>query len=412
MSAVKTVVLVVVGAVLAGGGYWYGTSRTPAPASGGAGGAAKAAPGGSGGGGGAAKAAGPAAVEAVKVTTAQLPQVISAVGSLRSDESVTLRPEIAGRIVAIRFDEGHRVTKGQTLVQLDAAVNQAEVQQARTNLDLAKTKYDRAVDLSSKNFISGQARDESKSAYELAQASLSLVEARFAKTEIKAPFSGIIGLRVVSVGDYVREGAELVNLEAIDPMKIDFRVPENFLRDVKVGLSMQVNLDALPGKTYEGRVIALNPLLDASGRSIVVRAQIRNSDSLLRPGMFARISLVTQTKRDAMIVPEEALVPQGTDNYIFRIADGKATRIKVETGQRRDGKVEIVNGVAKDDTVVTAGQARLRDGSQVSIAGAAGKGAKEGKADGSAAEKSGKGDKGAEAPKDAPKGDAKAAAKG
>jgi membrane fusion protein (multidrug efflux system) len=413
MSAVKSVVLVVVGAALAGGGYWYGTSRTPAPAASGAGGAAKAAPGGAGG---AAKAAGPASVETVKVATAQLPQIIAAVGSLRSDESVTLRPEVAGRIVAIRFDEGHRVTKGQTLVQLDAAVNHAEVQQARTNLDLAKTKYDRAVDLSSKNFISGQARDESKSAYELAQASLSLVEARFAKTEIKAPFSGIIGLRVVSVGDYVREGAELVNLEAIDPMKIDFRVPENFLRDVKVGQTLQVNLDALPGKTYEGRVIALNPLLDASGRSIVVRAQIRNSDSLLRPGMFARINLVTQTRRDAMIVPEEALVPQGTDNYIFRIADGKAARVKVETGQRRDGKVEIVSGVGKDDTVVTAGQARLRDGTQVTVAGAAGKGAKDGKGDG-AAGKSGKGDKGAdapkEAPKDAPKGEAgKAAAKG
>lgn len=415
MSAVKSVVLVIVGAALAGGGYWYGNSRAPAPAAGGAGGAAKASPGGAGGAGGAAKAAGPAVVEAVKVTTAQLPQVIAAVGSLRSDESVTLRPEVAGRIVAIRFEEGHRVTKGQTLVQLDAAVNQAEVQQARTNLNLAKSKYDRAVDLSSKNFISGQARDEAKSAYELAQASLSLVEARFAKTEIKAPFSGIIGLRVVSVGDYVREGADLVNLEAIDPMKIDFRVPENFLRDVKVGQTLQVNLDALPGKTYEGRVIALNPLLDASGRSIVVRAQIRNSDSLLRPGMFARINLVTQTRRDAMIVPEEALVPQGTDNYLFRIADGKAARVKVETGQRRDGKVEIVNGVGKDDTVVTAGQARLRDGSSVTIAGAGGKGAKAGKADGAA--KDAKGDKGADAPKDAakeaPKGHAgKAAAKG
>ncbi|MBM3347056.1 MAG: efflux RND transporter periplasmic adaptor subunit, partial [Betaproteobacteria bacterium] len=305
MSALKTVVLVVFGAALAGGGYWYGTSRAPAPVAG-SGGAAKQAQGAAGK---AQGAGGPAQVEAARVTMAQMPQIIQAVGSLRSDESVTLRPEVAGRIVAIRFEEGQRVARGQTLVQLDASVNQAEVQQARTNLELAKTKYDRAVDLASRNFISGQARDESKSAYELAQASLALVEARFARTEIKAPFSGIIGLRVVSVGDYVKEGADIVNLEAIDPIKVDFRVPENFLRDVRVGQTLQVNLDAIPGKTYDGRVIAVNPLLDAAGRSVVVRAQVRNQDTSLRPGMFARIGLLTQAKRDAMIVPEEALVP-------------------------------------------------------------------------------------------------------
>lgn len=394
MNALKAGILVVVGAALAGGGYWYGTQRNAAPGgtssapntqqAGNAGGAAKQGP---GGGAGKAPGGGPVAVESGKVATVEMPQIITAVGSLRSDESVTLRPEVAGRIIAIKFDEGQRVTKGQTLVQLDAAVNQAEVQQARTNLNLAKSKYERAVDLASRNFISGQARDESKSAYELAQASLALVEARIAKTEIKAPFSGIIGLRVVSIGDYVKEGADLVNLEAIDPIKIDFRVPENFLRDVKVGQTMKVALDAIPGKTYDGRIIAVNPLLDAAGRSVVVRAQVRNQDTTLRPGMFARINLLTQSKRDAMVVPEEALVPQGADNFLFRIVDGKANRVKVETGQRRDAKVEILSGIDKDDVIVTAGQARLREGTPVSSGGskgAAAKGApKDDKADGS-----------------------------
>lgn len=380
MKTLAAIALVVLGAALAGGGYWYGTQKAAPAASansggggtpgGGPGGTAKQGAGKGPGGG----AGGPVNVESRKVEIAQMPQVISAVGSLRSDESVTLRPEVAGRIVAIRFSEGQRVEKGTTLIQLDSAVNQAEVQQARTNFDLAKSKYARAVDLAQRNFISGQARDESKSAYELAQASLALVEARYSKTEIKAPFSGMIGLRVVSVGDYVKEGADLVNLEAIDPIKVDFRVPENFLRDVRVGQSMQVKLDAVPGKIYEGRVIALNPLLDAAGRSVVVRAQINNRDTTLRPGMFARINLVTQSRRDAMVVPEEALVPQGTDNFVFRIVDGKATRAKVETGQRREGKVEIVSGIEKDDTIVTAGQARLRDGTPVSVASATGGG--------------------------------------
>lgn len=387
MSALKTGILVVVGAALAGGGYWYGTQRNAVPGgAGGAGGAPNAQQAGNAGGaakqgpgGGAGKApggGGPVAVETGKVASIEMPQIITAVGSLRSDESVTLRPEVAGRIIAIKFEEGQRVTKGQTLVQLDAAVNQAEVQQARTNLDLAKSKYERAVDLASRNFISGQARDEAKSAYELAQASLALVEARFSKTEIKAPFSGIIGLRVVSIGDYVKEGADLVNLEAIDPIKIDFRVPENFLRDVKVGQTMKVALDAMPGKTYDGRIIAVNPLLDAAGRSVVVRAQVRNQDTTLRPGMFARINLLTQSKRDAMVVPEEALVPQGTDNFLFRIVDGKANRVKVETGQRRDAKVEIVSGIEKDDIIVTAGQARLREGTPVTSGGGKGGAAK------------------------------------
>jgi membrane fusion protein (multidrug efflux system) len=382
MSALKAAILVVAGAALAGGGYWYGTQRNATPGNAGgatsaqqAGGAAK-----QGLGGGAGKApggGGPVAVESGKVVSIEMPQIITAVGSLRSDESVTMRPEVAGRIIAIKFEEGQRVTKGQTLIQLDAAVNQAEVQQARTNLDLAKSKYERAVDLASRNFISGQARDESKSAHELAQASLALVEARIAKTEIKAPFSGIIGLRVVSIGDYVKEGADLVNLEAIDPIKIDFRVPENFLRDVKVGQTMKVALDAIPGKTYDGRIIAVNPLLDAAGRSVVVRAQVRNQDTTLRPGMFARISLLTQSKRDAMVVPEEALVPQGTDNFLFRIVDGKANRVKVETGQRRDAKVEITSGIEKGDTIVTAGQARLREGTPVTSGGGKGAAAKD-----------------------------------
>jgi membrane fusion protein (multidrug efflux system) len=395
MSALKTGILVVVGVALAGGGYWYGTQRTSAPGAGAggapngqqasaAGDASKQGPGGGGAGKAQGGQTGPVRVEASKVIPAQMPQIITTVGSLRSDESVTLRPEVAGRIIDIKFTEGQRVSKGQTLIQLDSAVNQAEVQQARTNLDLAKSKYERAVDLAGKNFISGQARDEAKSAYELAVASLALVEARFSKTEIKAPFSGIIGLRVVSIGDYVKEGADLVNLEAIDPIKVDFRVPETFLRDVKVGQTLQITLDAIPGKNYDGKVIAVNPLLDAAGRSVVVRAQVRNQDTTLRPGMFARINLVTQTKRDAMTVPEEALVPQGTDNFVFRIIDGKALRAKVETGQRREGKVEIVTGIEKDDVIVTAGQARLRDGTPVTVGG----GKPEGSPDKTAAEKS------------------------
>jgi membrane fusion protein (multidrug efflux system) len=280
---------------------------------------------------------------------------------------VTLRPEVAGRIAAIGFQEGQKVTKGAALVRLDPAINEAEVQQARANHKLAQSKYDRAVDLAKSNFISGQARDEAENNLRVAEAALRLAEAKLAKMEIRAPFSGVIGLRSVSVGDYVKEGADMVNLESIDPLKVDFRVPEVYLADVAVGQSLTVTLDALPGRSFEGKVLALNPLLDSAGRSIVIRAQVRNGDTQLRPGMFARVALITRTARNALVVPEQAIVPQGEDQYVFRVADGKAERVKVEVGLRRDGKVEVVKGLAAGDVVVTAGQLKLRDGTRVAI---------------------------------------------
>jgi membrane fusion protein (multidrug efflux system) len=359
------IVLAAVGlAIAVGGGYWLGQQK--ALPTGGPGAPASAQD------KGASAPGGPSAgiaVEAVKVATASLPQTITAVGSLRSDESITVRPEVAGRISVIAFNEGQRVTKGATLVKLDPSINEADVQQARANLKLAKSKFDRATDLAKSNFISGQAKDEAENNLRVAEASLQLAEAKLAKTEIKAPFSGIIGLRVMSVGDYVKEGADIVNLEAIDLLKVDFRVPEIYMRQVQVGQSLEVALDALPGKTYEGRVFAINPLVDASGRSIVIRAQVKNADTALRPGMFARVRLITSDQQDALVLPEQAIVPQGEELFVFKVVDGKALRTKVTVGQRRDGKVQIASGLAAGDTVVSAGQLKLRDGVPVAIAG-------------------------------------------
>jgi len=343
-----------------GGAYWFGTQRggaAPQPE------AAKSAATNAGSGGA------PVTVEAAKVTVVAMPQTITAVGSLRSDESVTLRPEVAGRISAIGFQEGQRVAKGALLVQLDGAVPAAEVQQARANLTLAKSKFNRAVDLAKSNFISGQARDEAENNLKVAEAAVAVAEAKLAKMAIRAPFAGIIGLRLVSMGDYVKEGADLVNLESIDPLKVDFRVPETYMRQIAVGQTLSVQLDALPGKTFEGKVLAVNPLVDAAGRAIVIRAVVRNQDTALRPGMFARVRLITRDAQNALAVPEQALVPQGDAQYVYRVVEGKAVRTKVEVGQRRESKVEVVNGVAKDDIVVTAGQLKLRDGATVVFTG-------------------------------------------
>lgn len=380
----RTFTVVTVAAVIAGflasagAGFWYANyyNKSSAPSATGAPGAAGAgqAPAqgkGTAGGAGGPQAAGPppVTVEATKVVTAPMPQTITAVGSLRSDESITLRPESAGRISEITFQEGQRVVKGAPLVKLDAAIPQAEVSQAKANLTLAKSKFDRAVDLAQRSFISGQAKDEAENNFKVAEAALQLALAKLAKTDIRAPFSGIIGLRSVSVGDYVKEGADLVNIEAIDPLKVDFRVPERYLRQVQVGQSLQVTLDALPDKSYDGKVVAVNPLIDTAGRSVVIRAQVRNQDTALRPGMFARVRLITRDQSDAMVLPEQALVPQGTEQYVFKVVSGKVIRVKIETGQRRDGKVEVLTGLAAGDMVVTAGQLKIRDGVAVRVAG-------------------------------------------
>jgi membrane fusion protein, multidrug efflux system len=368
MKKVVAIVAVAAFAVAAmGSAYWYGAKSGAAQAQVAGGASAQ----GAARGGAAPPGAGSVTVEAIKVATLSLPQTITAVGSLRSDESVTLRPEVAGRISNIAFQEGQRVAKGAMLIRLDPAVPQAEAQQARANLVLAKTKFDRAVDLAKSNFISGQAKDEAENNLKVAEASLQLAEAKLAKMDLTAPFSGIIGLRSVSIGDYVKEGADLVNLESIDPLKVDFRVPEIYMRQVQVGQSLQVQLDALPGKTFEGKVFAVNPLIDAAGRAVVIRAMVRNPDTSLRPGMFARVRLITREAQEALVLPEQALVPQGDQQFVYRVVDGKAVRTKVEVGQRRDAKVEILNGVDKGDVVVTAGQLKLRDGAPVSVAAAA-----------------------------------------
>lgn len=350
----------------AAGGYWYGGVRPPSDAS-----AAREQSGAKAGPSNVSAKARPATlVEVASVEATSLPQTITAVGSLRSDESVTLRPEIAGRITAILFKEGQPVRKGDTLVRLDAAIPAADVRQARANVALAESRYRRSVELAARNFISAQAQDDARNNLEIAQAALALTEAKLAQTQIQAPFAGVIGLRVVSVGDYVKEGSDLVNLESIDMLKVDFRVPEVYLKEVQVGQAVEIVLDAVPGERYGGKVIALNPLIDAGGRAIVIRAQVSNRNTLLRPGMFARVTLITRSTRPTLMVPEEAIVPQGTEQFVFRVDGDKAVRIAVQTGQRRDGRVEIVNGISSGDVLVTAGQAQLRDGGTVRIVGA------------------------------------------
>ena len=300
---------------------------------------------------------------------------VLAVGSLRSDESVMVRAEQSGRITALNFTEGQPVRAGQVLVQLDDSVARAELEQARANQKLGKAKFDRAVELKQRNFISGQAQDEAENVMRVADATVSLGVAKLAKLTIKAPFSGTIGLRTASTGDYVKDGQDIVNLEKTDPIKVDFKVPEIFQSKIKVGQPLSVALDALPAQAFTGKVVAVNPQLDTAGRAVVLRAQMDNRSGVLKPGMFARVRLTLADTGEAVVVPEQSVAMQGEDQIMFKVIDGRAMRTKVEVGQRRDGKVEIIEGISGGDTIVIAGWQRLRDGAAVRSAGGGGGGA-------------------------------------
>jgi len=338
--------------------YAYQAQRAPAgPAP-----AAGAAPG--------AKAPPPrvTAVEVDEVRLVSMPDELSAVGTLASSQSVMVRPEIAGRIAAIGFQDGARVARGVVMFRLDDATQQAELAQALAALELARSDTVRTEDLFRRKFVSGSARDQTNANLQVAQAAVELARARLARTRIAAPFAGVAGIRKVSVGDYVKEGADLVNLEDLSSLKVDFRVPESNLGQIRTGQSVAVSVDAWPARSFEAVVEAIDPQIDAQGRAVLLRARIDNREGLLRPGLFARVLLLLEARPAVAAVPEEALIPTADGQFVFVVEDGSVRRVAVETGVRRDSRVEIRKGLEAGMKVVTAGQLKLRDGAKVTVA--------------------------------------------
>jgi membrane fusion protein (multidrug efflux system) len=295
---------------------------------------------------------------------------IPAVGSLRSDEHVQIAPEIAGPIAEIRFQEGEPVKEGDILVRLDDALAQATVAEAEARFNFQKANFERAESLSRTRNIAERAHDEARQNFESSRALLELAKVRLAKHEIRAPFSGIVGIRSLSAGAFVNVGAPLINLEKIDVLKLDFKIPEVFLADVQVGQTVDVIVDALPKRSFQAQIYAIDPLIDVNGRALAVRARLKNPDLVLRPGLFARVSVKGRTEREVVLVPESAVVPRAGEFLIYKVEDGKAVEAKIEVGTRRSGMVEITSGLQDGATVVTAGHQRLKNGANVDVVNA------------------------------------------
>lgn len=347
---------------LAGLGYIaYTANRLPAAAPV----APASAPGKPGGG---APASFPTAVEVARVKPSDFTDDVSAVGTLKSNESVVLRPEIAGRIAAIGFKDGTVVGKGTELVALDAAVQQAELQQARANLALARSSHQRNLELLGRKFLSQQAVDNSAATLKVQEAAVQLAEAKVAKASIRAPFRGVVGLRNVGVGDYVKDGQELINIEDVATLRVDFKLPETYIGRLNKGQTVEVTTDALAGERFRAVLDATDPLVDANGRAIAARARLDNAAGKLRPGMFVRVRLLFGERKGVLMVPEQAIVPGGQP-AVFKVVDGKAALVKVRLGVRRAAQVEVVEGLSEGDLVVTAGQLKLREGVPVRAIG-------------------------------------------
>jgi len=325
------------------------------------------------------------AVEVAQVRSVSIQAEVQSVGTLLSRQGVVVRPEVAGRISRLGFTDGQAVRRGQVLVQLDDGLESAEVQQAEAQVSIARASVQRNRELVAQNFVSKAALDESVANLQVAQARLQVAQARQQRMRIVAPFDGVIGIRQVNVGDYVGVGAAIVNLDDIDQLLLDFRLPERYLSGVRRGQVTEVQVDALPGRRYSARVEAVDPQVDVNGRSVLVRARLDNPQRDLRPGMFARVRAVIGERSEAVMVPEEAIVPQGGRQWVIQVIrqpappgagqDNGTPQVRlvsklteVELGTRREGLVEVLGAVKPGDTIVTAGQQRVqRDGMALRI---------------------------------------------
>jgi membrane fusion protein (multidrug efflux system) len=354
-------------AVASGAAWWLQNKPTKAPTEA-ASGAAPAAPVGAGG------PQRPPSVEVAQVEKTRIVDETQSVGSLRSNQGVILRPEVGGRVSQVLFKDGQRVKKGQILVQFDDQLPAAQLMQSKAELSIAQANHTRNQELVAQNFISKRSLDESEASLQVAQAKLALAQATLQRLKVVAPFDGVAGLRQINVGDYLKDGADMVNVEDIDAVLLDFRLAERFQAKIKPGQKAEVSFDALPGRKFTAVVQAIDPLIDANGRSVGVRGCIDNRQMQLRPGMFARVSAVFGEREDALIIPEEAIVPQGARTFVVKVVPGAnkdeqmSERVAVKIGLRQPGRVEILEGLSFGDTVVVAGQQRLqKDGTVLRV---------------------------------------------
>lgn len=308
--------------------------------------------------------------QAVHLTLPTLETVrdrIEAVGTLRSRDEVVISSEVNGRIVSINFNTGEQVRQGQLLVQLDDRQARADLQVVEARLADAQRQLRRAEQLRSSNSISQAQVDELRTAVNVAEAERQAATVRATNHRILAPFTGVVGLREFSPGAFIQSGDPLTTLDASGPMELTFAVPERFIGQLQPGQRVNSTTSSWPGEVFAGELAELDTRIDPLSRTLQVRALIDNSEGRLRPGQFMSVRL-TLREREALVVPEQAVLLQGDERYVFvATADNIAERRSVRLGSREPGKVEVLSGIGADDRVVITAQDRLSSGDQLQI---------------------------------------------
>ncbi|WNB77947.1 efflux RND transporter periplasmic adaptor subunit [Methylomonas koyamae] len=308
----------------------------------------------------------PAVVALAEVRREQWPAKIASVGSLRAVAGINLSNEVAGQIKAIHFQSGQSVKQGQLLLELDSATDQAELKGLEAELRLAELHYQRSAQMLEKKFVSQADYDQNLALVDKAKAAVAAKQSVIAKKQIKAPFDGEIGIRQVDLGQYLAEGSAIVNLEKLDPIYLDFSLPERQLGLLGNGQQVEINVAAYPERRFSGTITALSPAVDLGSRAVNIQAKFNNAQKLLRPGMFAQVAINSGKSSDVLTVPDTAVTynPYG-DSVFLAVTAGNGLTVQsrqVRTGQSRGGRVEILEGLQAGDRVVSAGQLKLRNG--------------------------------------------------
>ena len=304
-------------------------------------------------------------VEAMVVETTNLDSTVDAVGTVLADASAMLRTEVPGQVIERHFEDGQSVLKGAPLFSIEATVLEAEVNEAKANVEQSDAAYTRAQELVKNKLISATDFDTARANYNVSVARLRSAESRLSKTIIRAPFDGFIGLRRINVGDYATIGQELVNVVRLNPLRVDFSVPETLLSRIQPGQKIAVTVSAFRNEVFTGEVTAIDPQIDVTGHSMTIRARLPNNDLKLRPGLFAQVAVSLAANPNAIMVPEQAIWPIGNNKIIYVIKEGVANQRVVQLGERKPGWVEVVSGLDAGEEIVVVGQMKLFPGAAV-----------------------------------------------
>jgi membrane fusion protein (multidrug efflux system) len=305
-------------------------------------------------------------VEVVAAIRDSVVDAIQATGQIEAVQSVELRPEVEGRIVEILVREGQSVAAGTGLFKVDDAELKSQVAQAEADRQMARQALERTKQLIAQNASSTADLEQAQAKFQGADANYDLLKTRLDRTVVRAPFGGVVGRRLVSLGTYVSNQTPLISLQSVNPQQAVFQVPERYAERLRRGQLVSFQVAALPGKNFSGEVVFVDPVVELPARTILIKARVPNPERQLQAGMFIEARLATEIRPNAVIVPEDAIVPLQGATYVWLVKDGKADRRQVSVGVRTPGWAEIVGGgVEGGDQVIVAGLAMLSPGAPV-----------------------------------------------